>query len=89
MSNSEIISKLTEIQEYARIIDEASAAMETLKDEIKAHMGDETLLIAGPFKVTYSPVTTQRLDSSALKRDLPDIAARYTKPQTVRRFTVK
>ena len=89
MSTTEIISKLTEIQEYARIIDEATAAMEALKDEVKTHMGDETLLIAGPYKVTWAPVTTQRIDSSALKKDLPDIAARYTKAQTVRRFTVK
>lgn len=89
MSNSEIIAKLTEIQEYTRIIDEASAALESLKDEIKAHMGDETLLIAGPYKVTYSPVTTNRLDTTALKKDLPDVAARYTKAQTVRRFIIK
>lgn len=89
MSNSEIIAKLTEIQEYTRIIEEASAALESLKDEVKAHMGDETLLIAGPYKVTYSPVTTNRLDTTALKKDLPDVAARYTKSQTVRRFIIK
>lgn len=89
MSNSEIIAKLTEIQEYTRIIEEASAALESLKDEVKAHMGDETLLIAGPYKVTYSPVTTNRLDTTALKKELPDVAARYTKSQTVRRFTIK
>lgn len=89
MSNSEIIAKLTEIQEYTRIIEEASAALESLKDEVKAHMGDETLLIAGPYKVTYSSITTNRLDTTALKKDLPDVAARYTKVQTVRRFIIK
>ena len=89
MSTSEIIATLTELQEYTRIIDEASAAAEALRDRIKAAMGDDETLIAGPYKVTWKPVTTSRIDSKALKQDHPDLAAEYTKTTTTRRFTVQ
>lgn len=88
MCNSEIISALTELQEYTRIIEEASAAADALKDKIKNHMGSDEILIAGPFKVTWKPVTTSRIDSKALAKDFPDIAQRYTKETTSRRFLV-
>ncbi len=88
MSTTEIIATLTELQEYTRIIDEAQAAADALRDRIKALMGDDETLIAGPFKVTYKPVTTSRIDSKALKQDHPDIAAEYTRTTTSRRFLV-
>lgn len=88
MSNSEIISALTELQEYNRIIEEAQAAADALKDRIKAHMGDSDTLIAGPYKVTWKAVTTSRIDSKALAKDYPEIASEYTKTSTSRRFLV-
>ena len=53
MTNDELIQALEERQEMARIMDEAKAAMDAITDKIKAHMGDETLLIVGPYKVTW------------------------------------
>jgi predicted phage-related endonuclease len=38
-------------------------------------------------KATYKAVTSSRVDTTALKRDLPEIAAQYTKTTTARRFT--
>lgn len=89
MSTTEIIATLTELQEYTRIIEEAQASADALRDKIKAHMGDLELLIAGPYKVTWAPVTTNRIDSKALAHDHPEIASAYTKASTTRRFTVK
>lgn len=88
MSNTEIIATITELQEYTRIIEEAQAAADALKDKIKAHMGDDELLIAGPYKVTWKTVTTSRIDGKALAKDHPEIAAEYTKATTARRFLV-
>ena len=89
MSNSEIIATLTELQEYNRIIEEAQAAADALKDKVKEHMGSLELLIAGPYKVTWKAVTTSRIDSKALSKDYPEIASEYTKTSTSRRFTVQ
>lgn len=89
MSITEITAKVTEYQELKRMLEEIEAEMSALQDEIKAHMGDSELLMAGPYKVTYKTITSSRVDTTALKKALPDIAAQYTKTTTTRRFTVQ
>lgn len=89
MSINEITAKVTEYQELKRMLEEIEAEMTALQDEIKAHMGDSELLMAGPYKVMYKTITSSRVDTTALKKALPDIAAQYTKATTTRRFTVQ
>ena len=89
MSTAEITAKVTELQELRRMAEELEQEINAIQDEIKAHMGDSELLIAGPYKITYKTVTSSRLDTSALKKALPDIAAQYTRTSTTRRFEVK
>ena len=89
MSITEITAKVTEYQELKRMLEEIEAEMTALQDEIKEHMGDSELLMAGPYKVTYKTITSSRVDTTALKKALPDIAAQYTKTTTTRRFTVQ
>lgn len=89
MSITEITAKVTEYQELKRMLEEIEAEMSALQDEIKAHMGVSELLIAGPYKVTWKTVTSSRLDTTALKKALPDVAAQYTRTSTTRRFEVK
>lgn len=89
MSITEITATITEMQEYIRIVEEAQAAAEALKDQIKSYMGDSELLNAGPYKVSWKPVTTSRIDTADIKKDHPEIAAQYTKTTTTRRFTVQ
>jgi len=88
MSTSEITAKVTELQELRRMQEELSAEIEALTDLIKNHMGEQELLLAGPYKITYKPVTTTRIDTTALKKALPDIAERFSKTTTTRRFTI-
>ena len=89
MSITEITAKVTEYQELKRMLEEIEAEMNALQDEIKAHMGESEILMAGPYKVTYKTITSSRVDTTALKKALPDIAAKYTKTTTTRRFTVQ
>lgn len=89
MSTAEIVTILSDLQEYVRIVEEASAAADALRDQIKSYMGDNEVLTAGPYRVTWKPVTTSRIDSKALSADHPDIAGQYTRITTTRRFTVK
>ena len=88
MSTNEIITALSELQELRRMQEELTAEIEALQDKIKNHMGDQELLLAGPYKVTWKPVTTTRIDTTALKKALPDIAERFSKTTTTRRFTI-
>lgn len=88
MTQNEIARTLTDLQELRRMQEELTAEIEALTDTIKSYMGEQETLVAGGYKVTYKPVTSTRIDTTALKKDLPDIAARYSKTSTVRRFTV-
>ena len=85
---SEIESKIRELRELQALADEVQAEMETIKDAIKAHMGDSEELRAGEYKVTWKPVTAARIDTAALRKALPDVAAAFTRETTTRRFCV-
>ena len=88
MSNQEIITKLQELQEYKRLRDEIDAAIEAAQDAIKAAMGDTETAVYGQYKVTYKAITQNRVDTTALKRELPDVAARYSKQVVTRPLKV-
>lgn len=88
MTTANIISKVTELQELKRMQEELTATIEAVTDEIKAVMGDQEELSAGAFRITWKPVTTSRIDTTALKKELPEVAARYLKITTSRRFCV-
>lgn len=80
---------MAELAQYIRMQEEAAAMVESLKDQLKAQMqaaGVDTLA-GDEHKATYKAVTSCRVDTTALKKDLPEIAARYTKTTETRRFT--
>ena len=84
-----IDSIMAELAQYIRMQEEAAAMVESLKDQLKERMtaaGVESLA-GSEHKATYKAVTSSRVDTTALKKELPEIAARYTKTTTTRRFT--
>lgn len=84
-----IDSIMKELAEYTRMSEEISGHIEGLKDTLKQYMTENGLdTLAGmEHKATYKAVTSSRIDTTALKKDMPDIAAAYTKSTTSRRFT--
>lgn len=88
MSTNELTAKIKELRELQALIDEAQAEAEAIRDAIKAHMGDSEELRAGEYRITWKIVTTARLDAKALKAALPEVAARFTRETTSRRFVV-
>ena len=89
MSNPNMEAQIHELMELNRMKEELEAEIAAAEDAIKAVMGDEETLTAGAYKVSWSNVTSSRLDTTALKKALPDVAAAYTKTTTVRRFSVR
>jgi len=83
-----IEAKIKELQEYKRMKDELDTMIESIQDEIKAQTGDEETLVAGAFKVTWKTVSQSRLDTAALKKAMPDVAAQFTKTIQTRPFKV-
>ncbi len=90
MSINEMDSKINDLRELRRMADEIAAEIETLQDSIKAEMTTRQvdMLTGADWKVTWKTVTTNRLDTAALKKAMPDIAAAFTKASTSRRFTL-
>ncbi len=90
MSVNEIESKVKELRELRRMQEDLAAEIAALEDSLKGHMdthGMDTLL-GMDWKITWKSVTSNRLDSTALKKELPDIAARFMKQTTARRFVL-
>lgn len=83
-------SQIHELRELRRMADELAAAIDTIQDAIKAEMtaAGVDVLTGSDWKAVWKPVTTSRIDTSALKKALPDLAVQFTKVSTVRRFSV-
>lgn len=88
MCINELEAKARELRQLQALIEEAQTEAEAIKGAIKAAMGDSETIAAGEYRITWKPVTSTRLDASALRKALPDVAARFTKETTVRRFCV-
>lgn len=83
-------SQIHELRELRRMADELTAAIDTIQDAIKAEMtaAGVDVLTGSDWKAVWKPITTSRIDPTALKKALPDLAAQFTKTSTVRRFSV-
>ena len=88
MSNPNMEAKVKELMELKRMKEELEAEITAMEDEIKSVMGDEETLLAGAFKVDWKTVITSRIDTTALKKMMPEIAAQFTKTTTARRFSI-
>lgn len=80
---------MKELAQWQRMQEEAAAMVEALKDQIKEHMTAAGLevLTGDEHKATFKTVSSSRIDTAALKKGHPDIAAQYTKTTETKRFT--
>lgn len=80
---------MKELAQWQRMQEEAAAMVEALKDQLKQYMNENQLetLAGDEHKATYKTVTSSRIDTTALKKGHPDIAAQYTKTTAAKRFT--
>ena len=87
MKNIDII--MEELAQYTRLQEEAAAIIDGLKDELKNIMlAQNTEVLRGTeHKASYKAVISSRIDTTALKKDAPEIAAKYTRTTKSRRFT--
>ena len=79
----------SELAQYTRLQEEAAAMVDALRDQIKEYMAAQGVdtLTGAEHRCSWKAVTSSRLDTAALKRAAPDIAAAYTVKTEARRFT--
>lgn len=90
MSSIEIKTALEQIKELDKLIMEAEAEREALRDLVKAEFSARGVqeITAGPYKAVYKAIQQTRLDAKALRAELPDVAERYTKKAEYMRLTI-
>ena len=88
MSNPNMEATVKELLELKRMKEELEAEITAMEEEIKKVMGDEEHLTAGAFKVSWKVFTSSRVDTTALKKSMPEIAQQFTKQTTSRRFAI-
>lgn len=80
---------MKELAQYKRLQDETTAIIEGLTDQLKEYMNENQLetLAGDEHKATYKIVTSSRIDTTALKKAMPEVVTAYTKTTETRRFT--
>ena len=90
MSKIELLAKIELLNKYEAMMEELKAEADTIRNPIKAEMEAREVeeLIAGQYIVRYTAVLSNRFDSTAFKKVMPEIYKAYTKQVSSRRFSI-
>ena len=90
MSKIELLAKIELLNKYEAMMEEMKFQADAIRNEIKAEMDARDLeeMIAGQYIVRYTSVLSNRFDSTAIKRVMPEIYKAYTKQVSSRRFSI-
>jgi len=87
MTNRQYENRIKKIQNLEEQVKSLQDQIDGLKNEIKESMtADE--VNTGNFIIRWKEVISRRLDSTALKKALPDVWQTYSKDSSSRRFTI-
>ena len=90
MSTIEIQVLIESLRTLEEVIEEAKTEADVLRDAIKAEMlkRDTEELTAGQYIVRWTSVLSQRFDSTAFKKVMPEIYKAYLKQVSSKRFSI-
>ena len=90
MSTNELTSKIRELKELKAMAEEIAAEITTIEDAIKAEMTaretDEMMIDV--YKIRWTRVKSNRFDSTAFKKAMPELAEKFTRTTETRRFSI-
>ena len=90
MSKVELLAKIELLNKYEAMMEETKAEADTIRNSIKAEMEAREVeeLVAGQHIIRWTSVLSNRFDSTAFKKVLPELYKAYTKQVASRRFTI-
>ena len=90
MTNEELLFKIREYRENQQMIAVLQDELDNIKATITNHMDTAVFdtLHCDVHTVRWTPYETARIDTTAIKRELPEIADRFTKVTQSRRFSI-
>ena len=93
---SEEVELPEEAQQFLNMYFEGQAEAEAAKEKVqlatnnlKQYLKDNNVAVLNGHKVSWKPISAERLDSKKLKEEQPEIYKQYVKVSESRRFTVK
>ena len=90
MSTHELTAQIEALRSLEELIEEAKAEAETLRDAIKQELLSREVeeLSVGQYIVRWTSILSQRFDTTAFKKALPDLYKTYIKQVSSRRFSI-
>ena len=90
MSKTELISKIEALNEWEALMEEARSEADAIRDSIKAEMLDRDTeeLEAGQYIIRWTPVLSNRFDTTAFKKLYGDLYKAFTKQTASKRFSI-
>lgn len=82
------VEKINELKAIENRIKALKAEADALKKEMQDEMGNEEHVQVGGYTVNYTIVISTTLDSTKLKKELPDLWNKYSKEGITRRFSI-
>lgn len=90
MSTNDLVMKVEKLKELEELLEEIKTEAEEVRDEIKHEIltRDTEELEAGQYIIRWTSVLTNRFDTTAFKKVLPDVYKAYIKQVSSRRFSI-
>ena len=90
MSKYELLAKVELLNKYEAMMEELRAEADSVRNSIKAELEAREVeeLVAGQYIIRWTSVLSNRFDSTAFKKVLPELYKAYTKQVASRRFTI-
>ena len=90
MTKVELLAKIELLNQYEMMVEEIKAEADKVRNSIKAEMEAREVeeLIAGQYIIRWTSVLSNRFDSTAFKKVMPELYKAYTKQTASRRFTI-
>ena len=90
MSKNELVAKIEALNAWEALMEDAKAEAEAIRDSIKQEMMEREVeeLTAGQYIIRWTSVLTNRFDSTAFKKVMPEVYKAFTKQSASRRFSI-
>lgn len=90
MNNKELLEKIEALNEWEAILEEAKKEADKIREEIKADMANKELeeQNIGQYIIRWTPVLSNRFDTTAFKKVHGDLYKAFTKQVSSRRFSI-
>lgn len=81
--------KLDRRMELMEQIEELKKEQSAIEQEVKLFMEENELAVSEKYKVLWSSVETQRLDTKRIRQEMPEVYDTYATTSSTRRFQIK